>query len=100
MCRLYFDNKIERLRSGVRFVYHEYMITDRIGRHEVLLTINQKKLQFRGKKSNQVMKERELGAFFEPTTVAETIIFMIRDISRRLGTNLRRVDQTASIQWS
>ena len=27
--------------AGVRFVNHEYMITDRIGRHKVLLPINQ-----------------------------------------------------------
>ena len=40
-------------------VYHEYMITDRIGRHEVLLPINHKNYNFREKKNSQVMKERE-----------------------------------------
>jgi len=35
------------------------MITDRIGRHEVLLPINHKNYNLRGKKNNQVMKERE-----------------------------------------
>ena len=34
------------------------MITDRIGRHEVLLPINHKNCNFRGEKT-QVMKERE-----------------------------------------
>ena len=35
------------------------MITDRIGRHEVLLSINHKNYNFREKKNSQVMKERE-----------------------------------------
>ena len=35
------------------------MITDRIGRHEVLLPINHKKYNFRGKKNSQVMEDRE-----------------------------------------
>jgi len=35
------------------------MITDRIGRHEVLLTINHENHSFREKKNSQVMKERE-----------------------------------------
>ena len=35
------------------------MITDRIGRHEVLLAINHKSYNFREKKNSQVMKERE-----------------------------------------
>ena len=35
------------------------MITDRIGRHEVLLPINHKNYNFREKKNSQVMKERE-----------------------------------------
>ena len=35
------------------------MITDRIGRHKVLLPINQKNYNFREKKNSQVMKERE-----------------------------------------
>ena len=35
------------------------MITvDRIGRHEVLLPINHKNYNFRGKKNSQVMQER------------------------------------------
>ena len=34
------------------------MITDRIGRHEVLLLINHKNYNFR-EKNSQVMKERE-----------------------------------------
>ena len=35
------------------------MITDRIGRHEVLLPINHKNYNFQEKKNSQVMKERE-----------------------------------------
>ena len=35
------------------------MITDRIGRHEALLTINHKSYNFREKKNSQVLKERE-----------------------------------------
>ena len=35
------------------------MITDRIGRHEVLLPINHKKYNFREKKNSQVMEDRE-----------------------------------------
>ena len=35
------------------------MITDQIGRHEVLLPINHKYYNFREKKNSQVMKERE-----------------------------------------
>ena len=35
------------------------MITDRIGRHEVLLPINHKNYNFRKKKNGQVIKERE-----------------------------------------
>ena len=35
------------------------MITDGIGRHEVLLPINHKNYNFRQKKNSQVMKERE-----------------------------------------
>ena len=35
------------------------MITDRIGRHEVLLPINHKNYNFREKKNSQVIKERE-----------------------------------------
>ena len=34
------------------------MITDRIGRHEVLLPINCKNYNFREKKNSQVLKER------------------------------------------
>ena len=34
------------------------MITDRIGRHEVLLSIKHKNYNFREKKKSQVMKER------------------------------------------
>ena len=36
------------------------MITDRIGRHKVLLPINHKNYNFREKKNSQVMKEREI----------------------------------------
>ena len=36
------------------------MITDRIGRHEVLLPINHKNYNFREKKKSQVIKEREI----------------------------------------
>ena len=35
------------------------MITDRIGRHEVLLPINHKNYNFREGKNSQVMKERK-----------------------------------------
>ena len=35
------------------------MITDRIGRHEVLLPINHKNYNFRVKENSQVVKERE-----------------------------------------
>ena len=35
------------------------MITDRIGRHKVLLPINHKSYNFGKKKNSQVMKERE-----------------------------------------
>ena len=35
------------------------MITDRIGRHKVLIPINHKNCNFREKKSERVMKERE-----------------------------------------
>ena len=35
------------------------VITDRIGRNEVLLPINHKNYNFREKKKSQVMKERE-----------------------------------------
>ena len=36
------------------------MITDRTGRHEVLLPINHKIYNFREKKNSQVMKERKI----------------------------------------
>ena len=36
------------------------MITDRIGRHEVLLPINHKNYNFREKKKSQVIKGREI----------------------------------------
>ena len=36
------------------------MITDRIGRHEVLFPINHKNYNFREKKNSQFMKEREI----------------------------------------
>ena len=35
------------------------MITDRIGRHEVLLQINHQNYNFREKKNSQVMQEKE-----------------------------------------
>ena len=43
--------------AGVRFAIMS-MITDRIGRLEVLLPINHKNYNFREKKNSQVMKER------------------------------------------
>ena len=44
--------------AGVRFAYHE-LITDRIGRQEVLLPVNHKNYNFRERKNSQVMKERK-----------------------------------------
>ena len=40
-------------------VFITSMITDRFGRHEILLPINHKNYNFRGKKNSQDMKERE-----------------------------------------
>ena len=83
------------------------MITDRIGRHEVLLPINHKNYNFREKKNSQVMKERENflnynfecdwlielsdnnlaselvenKSFFKPITIEEIVIFMINKLS-------------------
>ena len=51
--------KSDNRAAEVRFVNHELMITDQIGRHEVLLPINNKNYNFREKKNSQVMKERE-----------------------------------------
>ena len=39
------------------------MITDQIGRHEVLLPINHKNYNFREKKNSQIMKETETDFF-------------------------------------
>ena len=51
------DNKIGRPRKSDLSI--RSMITDRIGRHKVLLPINPKNYSFREKKNSQVMKERE-----------------------------------------
>ena len=40
-------------------VFITSMITDRFGRHEILLPINHKNYNFRGKKNSQDMKDRE-----------------------------------------
>ena len=59
VCNHMSDNKIGRPRSGSPILLIMSMITDRIGRHEVLLPINHKNNNFREKKNSQVMKERE-----------------------------------------
>ena len=51
------DNKIGRWFSGVRFVITS-LITDRIGRHEVLLPTIHKNYNFREKKNSQVILNR------------------------------------------
>ena len=48
-----------RSRSRESNLFITSMITDRIGRHKVLLPINHKIYNFREKKNSQVMKERE-----------------------------------------
>ena len=53
------DNKIGRPRSWSPIFFVTSMITDRIGRHEVLLPINHKNYNFREKMNSQGMKERE-----------------------------------------
>ena len=53
------ENKIGRPRSGNNDLFITNMITDRIGRYEVLLPINHKNYNFREKKKSQVMKEME-----------------------------------------
>ena len=55
VCNHTSDNKIARESD----LFFTSMITDRIGRHEVLLPINHKNYNFREKKNSQVMKERE-----------------------------------------
>ena len=50
VCNHTSDNKIFFITS---------MITDRIGRHKLLLPINHKNYNFREKKNSQVMKERK-----------------------------------------
>ena len=52
------DNKIGRPGSESDLLITS-MITDRIGRHEVLLSNNHKNYNFREKKNCQVKKERE-----------------------------------------
>ena len=49
------DNKIGRPRTGHEFI--TTMITDRIGRHEVILPINHKYDNFQKQKNSPVMKE-------------------------------------------
>ena len=44
--------------AGVWFITS--MITDRIGRHEVLLPINHKNYNFREKKNNQIIKKGKI----------------------------------------
>ena len=48
------DNRTAGLRESDLFI--TTMITDRIGQHKVLLTINYKSYNFRQKKNSQVMK--------------------------------------------
>ena len=52
VCNHTSDNKSEKL-------FITSMITDRIGRHEILLPINHKNFNFCEKKNSQVMKKRE-----------------------------------------
>ena len=58
VCNQTIDNKIGRLRKRESDLFVTGMITDRIGRHEVLLPISHKSYNFRGKRNSQVMKER------------------------------------------
>ena len=55
VCNHTSDDKIRR----PAMVFITSMITDRFGRHEILLPINHKNFNFRGKKNSQDMKERE-----------------------------------------
>jgi len=49
------------------------MITDRIGRHEVLLPINHKNYNFREKKNTKVWKRKiYIKSFYFNSTVIET----------------------------
>ena len=57
VCNHTSDTKSDDRAAGVRFITS--MITDRIGRHELLLLINHKNYNFREKKNSQVMKEGE-----------------------------------------
>ena len=50
--------KSDDLAAEIRVVITN-MITDRVGRHEVLLPINHKNYNFGEKKKSQVMKEME-----------------------------------------
>ena len=43
----------------IQVITKSSVITDRIGRHEVLLPINHQNYNFREKKNSQVIKERE-----------------------------------------
>ena len=52
------DNKIGRRTKQESDLFITSMIADGIGRHEVLLPINQKNYNSREKKNSQVMKER------------------------------------------
>ena len=47
------------IRVIIKSLFITSIITDRIGRYEVLLPIKHKNYNFREKKNSQVMKERE-----------------------------------------
>ena len=52
------QNRTKAQRESDLFITS--IVTDRIGKHEVLLPINHKNYNFREKKNNQGMKEREI----------------------------------------
>ena len=54
------DNKIGRPRSRIPIFFITSIITDRIGRHKILLPINHKKYNFQEKKNSQDMKETQM----------------------------------------
>ena len=54
------DNKIGRPGRGSPICFITSMITDRIGRHEILLPINHKNYNFQGKNSSQAMKKGKI----------------------------------------
>lgn len=60
VCNQTINNKIGRLRKRESDLFVTDMITDRIGRHEVLLPISHKSYNFRGKRNSQVMKEKTI----------------------------------------